>query len=94
MAILCDDGRLTPADVPFASRPPGAALPPLPAGVPAFLDSATYEEFKEASERAFLARSLERHGWNIQRTARLLGMQRSNLYKKMEKYGLKREETS
>ena len=84
MIILSDGVRLTLADVPFeAGRRPVANLPD-------FLDAPTFDEFKELSERAFLARRLEQNGWNIQQTAKDLAMQRSNLYKKIEKYGLVR----
>ena len=32
------------------------------------------------------------HDWNVSATARLIDMPRSNLYKKIEKYGLVRDE--
>jgi len=51
---------------------------------------ATFEEFKEKSERLFFRRKLEAHEWNVKRTADALGMQRSNLYKKIDRYGLKK----
>jgi len=50
----------------------------------------SFETFKETAERIFLQRHLEANGWNIKRTAELLGMQRSNLYKKIERHGLKK----
>ena len=50
----------------------------------------SFEEFKEKSERLFLQRKLEGFGWNIKRTADELKMQRSNLYKKMDRYGLRK----
>jgi two-component system nitrogen regulation response regulator NtrX len=50
----------------------------------------TFEEFKEKSEQLFLRRKLERFDWNIKRTADALGMQRSNLYKKIDRYGLRK----
>jgi two-component system nitrogen regulation response regulator NtrX len=53
----------------------------------------TFENFKEDTERAFLLRKLRAHGWNVAETARALDMPRSNLYKKMERYRLTREET-
>ncbi len=56
------------------------------------LDCSTFEEFKEAAERAFLSAKLAENGWNVSETARKLAMPRSNLYKKIEKYGLKRSE--
>ena len=55
----------------------------------AFTECATFEEFKQVSERAFLVSKLEENGWNIKRTAEQLSMMRSNLYKKINKYGLK-----
>ena len=51
----------------------------------------TFEEFKQAAERAFLLAKLRESNWNVSETARLLDMPRSNLYKKIERYGLVRE---
>ncbi len=50
----------------------------------------TFEEFKETAECAFLQAKLQENGWNVSETARKLDMPRSNLYKKIEKYGLTR----
>ena len=50
----------------------------------------TFEEFKQEAERAFLTGKLEELDWNVSETARRLSMPRSNLYKKIEKYGLQR----
>ncbi|MEW5806457.1 MAG: sigma-54 dependent transcriptional regulator [Acidobacteriota bacterium] len=56
------------------------------------LESAkTLKDFKDVSERAFLVAKLRENNWNIARTAKEIGMQRSNLYKKMEIYGISRE---
>jgi two-component system nitrogen regulation response regulator NtrX len=54
-------------------------------------DCDTFEAFKEAAERAFLAVKLRAFDWNVSETARALDMPRSNLYKKMERYQLTRE---
>ncbi len=51
----------------------------------------TLKEFKENAERAFLVEKLRESGWNISRTAELIGTPRSNLYKKLEQYGIKQE---
>ena len=51
----------------------------------------TFESFKQDAERGFLAQQLREHDWNVSETARALKMPRSNLYKKIERYGLKRE---
>ena len=52
----------------------------------------TYEEFKLAAERAFLLVKLRQFDWNVAETARALDMPRSNLYKKIERHGLAREQ--
>ena len=49
----------------------------------------SFEAFKETAERLYLQHKLEANSWNIKRTAETLGMQRSNLYKKIERYNLK-----
>ena len=60
------------------------------AAVPEDLDIFTsFEEFKNVSERLFLETKLVENDWNIKRTAESLGMQRSHLYKKIDKYSLK-----
>ena len=54
-------------------------------------DCRTFEEFKHAAEQAFLLAKLREFDWNVSETARALDMTRSNLYKKIERYGLTRE---
>jgi two-component system nitrogen regulation response regulator NtrX len=51
----------------------------------------TLREFKEAAERAFLVEKLRDNNWNISKTAEALDTPRSNLYKKLEQYGIKQE---
>src|SRR5438552_15828777 len=53
----------------------------------------TFEEFKDAAERAFLLGKLREYDWNVSETARVVEMPRSNLYKKIERYSLSREHT-
>ena len=54
-------------------------------------DKGTLREFKETSERAFLVGKLRENGWNISKTAEVIGTPRSNLYKKLEQYGITQE---
>ena len=51
----------------------------------------TFETFKQEAEKAFLQGKLADNGWNVSETARKLSMPRSNLYKKIEKYGMERK---
>ena len=62
-----------------------------PSGIGSLLDCNTFEEFKQAAERAFLLAKLRAFDWNVSETARALDMPRSNLYKKIERYALTRE---
>ena len=60
------------------------------AGAP-WARAATFEQFKQAAEQAYLLAKLKENDWNVSETARTLEMPRSNLYKKIERYGLARE---
>jgi len=51
----------------------------------------TFEIFKQEAEKAFLQGKLADNSWNVSETARKLSMPRSNLYKKIEKYGMERK---
>jgi two-component system nitrogen regulation response regulator NtrX len=62
-----------------ASAAPGVAKP------------VTLREFKEVSEREFLVEKLREFGWNISKTADVIDTPRSNLYKKLEQYGITQE---
>jgi len=52
----------------------------------------TFSEFKDRAERTYIVQKLRENDWNVSETARSLEMPRSNLYKKIEKYGLERED--
>ncbi len=90
-----DIERLLPggAGMTAAAHAPAPGVPaPAAAGAanPGFMHSPTFETFKQEAERAFLEAKLREHEWNVSETARALEMPRSNLYKKIEKYGLTR----
>ena len=52
---------------------------------------ATLQDFKDEAEKAFILAKLREHGWNVSRTAEAIDTPRSNLYKKIEQYNIKRE---
>jgi len=56
------------------------------------LQAGSFSDFKEQAERAYLLQKLREHDWNVSETARSVDMPRSNLYKKIERYGLIRED--
>ena len=55
------------------------------------LSSDSFSDFKDGAERAYILQKLRENDWNVAETARRIDMPRSNLYKKIEKYGLVRE---
>jgi two-component system nitrogen regulation response regulator NtrX len=51
----------------------------------------TLQEFKDEAEKAFIIAKLREFGWNVSKTAEAIDTPRSNLYKKIEQYNIKRE---
>ncbi|PSQ77276.1 MAG: Fis family transcriptional regulator [Bacteroidetes bacterium QH_7_62_13] len=55
---------------------------------------AGYDDFTEARdqfEKRFIQRKLNEHDWNVSQTAETIGIQRSHLYNKLNKYGIERD---
>jgi DNA-binding NtrC family response regulator len=50
----------------------------------------TLRELREAVERDYILRKLEETSWNVTRTAEVLGIERTNLHKKLKQLGLKK----
>jgi two-component system nitrogen regulation response regulator NtrX len=88
LLILASGPRITVDDV---ERLVGRRADLGEGGLGSLLDVATFDEFKHAAERAYLVAKLRAFDWNVSETARALDMPRSNLYKKIERYGLSRE---
>jgi len=51
-----------------------------------------FQEYKDFAEREYIKFKLEKNNWNVSKTADDIDIQRSHLYSKIEKYGLKRGE--
>jgi two-component system nitrogen regulation response regulator NtrX len=49
----------------------------------------TLKDFRDLAEKEFILAKLEENGWNISQTAREIDTPRSNLYKKLDQYGIK-----
>jgi len=56
-----------------------------------FDDFASFQDFKDYTEKEYIKYKLEKNSWNVSKTADEIDIQRSHLYSKIEKYGLKRE---
>jgi two-component system nitrogen regulation response regulator NtrX len=88
LLILSTGDEVRPSDVDLLA--PGRSVGSGLGGE--LLSAVTFSEFKERAERAFILQKLRESDWNVAETARRMDMPRSNLYKKIEKYGLVRED--
>jgi len=85
------------ADLPEGVRSPssGSGYSGLgatkPVGENESAKAGTLREFKENAERVFLVGKLRENGWNISKTAEVIGTPRSNLYKKLEQYQISQD---
>ncbi len=52
------------------------------------ISATSYRDAKELFEKQFLRQKLEENNWNISRTAEEIGLERSNLHRKIKSYGL------
>jgi len=90
MVILSGE-RIGPADVPRDERSAGKPdavvgfVVPMPADAPAGL-----REFRDRAEGEYIRAVVERCDWNISRAAAELGVERTNLHKKMRVLGIRR----
>ena len=50
----------------------------------------SYQDFKDEVEKEYILHKLKKNSWNVTKTAEEMEIQRSHLYNKIEKYGLKR----
>ncbi|MCP4599705.1 MAG: sigma-54-dependent Fis family transcriptional regulator [Proteobacteria bacterium] len=54
----------------------------------------TLREFRETAERQYILETLEDNDWNISRSAQVLGIERTNLHKKLKVLGLSRNNSN
>jgi len=52
-----------------------------------------FQDYKDHAEKEFIKFKLEKNNWNVSKTADEIDIQRSHLYSKIEKFGLKRADT-
>jgi two-component system nitrogen regulation response regulator NtrX len=83
LLILTSSETIKPADLPVLAGSPASGDE-----LPDFFRLDDFQEFKASAEAAFLQQKLREQRYNVSRTAEVLGMQRSNLYKKISRYDL------
>jgi DNA-binding NtrC family response regulator len=90
--VIMSGERIGVADVPESVGPRGAGAAPAPAGA---ADLSRYgevplRELRDLVERDYILKKLEEHDWNITQAAQALGVERTNLHKKIKQHGLSR----
>ncbi|MCA8983324.1 MAG: sigma-54 dependent transcriptional regulator [Planctomycetaceae bacterium] len=81
--VLNHGGRITPADLPDSIHKQLDT-----SNIPAHFGGNSLKSALANPERQILLEALESNGWNRQETARMLGVNRTTLYKKMKKFGI------
>jgi DNA-binding NtrC family response regulator len=92
IAIMSGD-RVTVGDVPEYVGPRAAPA----VGDAAAADLSGYgevplKELRDLVERDYILKKLEQHDWNITQAAQALGIERTNLHKKIKQHGLSRSD--
>lgn len=52
-----------------------------------------FQDFKDFAEKLFISHKLKKNNWNVAKTASEIDIQRSHLYNKIDKFGLKRNKS-
>lgn len=84
--IILSEKTITQKDV-ITYANPGASKP----SSGEFDNYSSFQEYKDHTERDFIKYKLEKNAWNVSKTADEIEIQRSHLYSKIEKFGLKRD---
>jgi DNA-binding NtrC family response regulator len=93
VADLPEDPHASPFDDDHDALEDAARPSPLPAPTSTLTGSgarATLREYRDAAERGYIVDVLKELDWNISRAAVVLGVERTNLHKKIRAYGIKR----
>jgi two-component system, NtrC family, nitrogen regulation response regulator NtrX len=85
LVIMVPGDRISTADLAFLDRDPSEAGDTTPADVEPVLP---LHEARDRFERDYILRALARQNGNMSRTAEVLGVERSNLYRKMRAFGI------
>jgi two-component system nitrogen regulation response regulator NtrX len=90
--IILSDRVITESDVRAFANPSAPAAEPAAAAAPKpdFNRFVNFQEYKDYAEREYIKFKLEKNNWNVSKTADDIDIQRSHLYSKIEKFGLKR----
>lgn len=87
LSIMVSGDTIYPEDLPAMD---GMTIPKQPDSFPDLGAGKTLRQVREAVERHYIAQALERHSGNVTRASNALGIERTNLHKKIKQYDLER----
>jgi DNA-binding NtrC family response regulator len=90
VADLPEDPHLSPFEDDADSEPDTRTPSTPPPIVDVSGGRMTLREYRDAAERAYIIDTLKGFDWNISKAAVALGVERTNLHKKIRAYGIKR----
>lgn len=95
--IILSEKTITENDVQTFANPAGyqetiAAPVTVQSTQMNFDQFSSFQEYKDQSEKEYIKYKLQKNNWNVSKTADDIDIQRSHLYSKIEKFGLKRTE--
>lgn len=86
LVIMTPSQTIGIADLPQAITKESSSAAAQTTGFTDLPDS--YRDAKELFEKQFLLEKLQKNNWNISRTAEEIGLERSNLHRKIKSYGI------
>jgi two-component system nitrogen regulation response regulator NtrX len=89
LVIMTPGTTIGAEDVPL--RPAGPSIGSSPDSFRRPFEATSLRDARNDFEREYLLQQLARHGWNISRTAEAIGIERSNLHRKIRQYGIEGE---
>ncbi|MCC6216350.1 MAG: sigma-54-dependent Fis family transcriptional regulator [Polyangiaceae bacterium] len=92
VADLPEDPHASPFDDDAEPPPPPATVTRVPDPTRGSAARLTLREHREAAERRYIVETLQDLEWNISRAATVLGVERTNLHKKIRAFGIRRGE--
>jgi two-component system nitrogen regulation response regulator NtrX len=89
--IILSDKTISDTDVKAFANPSAPTTAGAANAAPQtdFDQFTNFQEYKDYAEREYIKFKLEKNNWNVSKTADDIDIQRSHLYSKIEKFGLK-----
>jgi two-component system nitrogen regulation response regulator NtrX len=89
LSIMVTGGVITPGDLPDMAGPQ-ISRPQDGMVIPGLHSGKTLREVRETVEQGYISEALQSYDWNVTQAAKVLGIERTNLHKKIKYYQIER----